>query len=291
MAVFSIPMVWVISGMALTEIPAMTGIAAAYYAASVLGSDGPVGAGRKWMLMGLLAGGVAIGVCGRQTYLVAVPALILLGAATRKQLFVVAAATAVGLIPAGLLFLTWGGMVPPKLAHLEGGLRVAYAARAVCYVGVTSLLIAPRFLGENWRWVLPAGGVAVLVNLFTGALQITTLTSAQRWLGSAGLAAFLEGIATQAFVVAGVALVVAVALNVWKSPDRQFTANASGVILLCAVCACITAQFSSRYVGMTVPFLIPLLAPWMEFGPWAVVRLAVGAGLGAAALHSYFVFH
>jgi hypothetical protein len=41
---------------------------------------------------------------------------------------------------------------------------------------------------------------------------------------------------------------------------------------------------------MTVPFLIPMLAPWMEFSPWAVGRLVLGMGLGAAALHSYFFF-
>jgi hypothetical protein len=290
MAVLAVPMIWVISGMALTEIPAMTGIAAAYYAAAVLGSDGPVGTGRKWLLMGLLAGGVAIGVCGRQTYLVAVPALILLGAETKKPMFRVAAAAAVGLIPAGLLFLVWRGLVPPRMAYIGGGLRMAHAAYAICYVGVTSLLIAPRFLCENWRWILPAGVISVLANLVAGALQFTPLASAQRWLGSPGLAAVLEGIASQAFVVAGVALVVAVALNLWKSPDRRFAANASGVILLCGVCACVTAQFSSRYVCMTVPFLIPMLAPWMEFSPWAVGRLVLGMGLGAAALHSYFFF-
>ena len=290
MAVFAVPMIWVLSGMALTEIPAMAGISAAYYAAAVLGSGEPLSTVRRWLLLGLLAGGVAIGVCGRQTYLVAIPALILLGAQTRKQSIPIVAALTVGLIPAGMLFLVWGGMVSPKLAHVGGGLRIVHGVDAICYAGVVSLLIAPCFFIERWRWALPAAGGAVLVNSLTGALQFTSLTSAQRWLGSPKLAAGLAGIVNQWFIAAGAAFTAAILINAWQSKDRKFLGSAVGVIMLCGVCAAITIQFSSRYVGMTVPFLIPMLAPWMKFGPWAVGRLIVGMGLGALALHSYFVF-
>jgi hypothetical protein len=62
------------------------------------------------------------------------------------------------------------------------------------------------------------------------------------------------------------------------------------VLTLCAACAAVVHQFSSRYAVMGLPLLVLMIADVATYRRWALVRLVAGSAVGLAILHSYFVF-
>lgn len=292
-AIMAVPMAWVMSGLALTEMPAMCGFAAAMLAATRLGeSETPPTRTQRWSGAALIALGTGVALCGRQTYLAVLPAVLCAGWGPYGR-GATAAGVAAGLLPALALFATWGGMVPPKLAEFVAGqgLRPRHALYAVCYVGLISALLAPALFRQRPRWALAGGTAAAAAAVVFGPFTLTTLSSAQRFLGSPAVARALEWTVGQLFIAAGGAFVAVLAVEVWARRSRSFLAHAGGVLLLCGACAGVTHQFSSRYIGMALPLWIPLLAPWIVPTRGAVLRLLAGMAAGAAALHSYYAAH
>jgi hypothetical protein len=287
----AIPMTWVFAGMALTEMSAMIGLAAALYAATRLDSEDQHSSTMCWIWMVLMAVGVAVAVCGRQTYLIAVPAIPLIAARDRRTFLFSAASAAAGLLPAVWLFVTWGGLIPPKQAFVGNGIVVGHGILALCYVGLTTVLLAPGFLLSRWRIALPVSMLAVIANLVFGVVRFGTMTSVQKLIGYPEITQIFVWAGQQLFVFSGAAFAVTALAEIMQHRERRFAAHAYGVLSLCVACVAITHLFSSRYAGMNLPFLVPMLAPWIRFTPWAILRLVFGMILGAAILYSYYAVH
>jgi hypothetical protein len=290
-SIAAVPMTWVLSGLALTEIPAIGGIALAVYAAHRLAVEKSV-KGHPRLLAGLaLAVGIAVAVCGRQTYLPAVAALVWLASSSKRATFIALASVVVGLVPAMTIFWIWKGLVPPGLVkeiHAERGLVPLHAVLAFGYAGVAALLIAPRFYLQGRKQtatILAAGLVSAAV--FGGTFA--PFGSAKTLFGGV-LAGLLTHVGSRIIPAVGGAFAAAVALEVFRRrAERPLVAHGTGLALVCGVCAALPFAFSSRYVGMCLPFLVPLLAGHIVFGPWAVGRLLVGVSAGAVALRGYFM--
>jgi hypothetical protein len=92
------------------------------------------------------------------------------------------------------------------------------------------------------------------------------------------------------FVGAGFAFLAVTASKLWRCRDAAFTGAAVGVLTLCAACAAVVHQFSSRYAVMGLPLLVLMIADVATYRRWALVRLVAGSAVGLAILHSYFVF-
>ena len=287
-SVFGVPMVWGFAGMALTELPAMIGLALAVGAAIWLGRN-PDDRRRPWALAGLGVG-TALSLLGRQTYLVVLPTLGWL-ALTRRGWLAPLIVLVLSAIPIGIVFCIWGGTVPPLLAYVSGGLVPEHALLALGVCGALVALVAPGFLLAHLRWTLPAGVVTAVINLSFRIVKFTTLTSLQRMMPYPAISQAVEAALGIGFAALGGAWVAAVAAEIKCRRDREFTGLAVAVVLLCAACAAIAHIFSSRYAGMTLPFLVPMLAPWIIPGRWAVIRLAVAMTIGAAVLYSYYLAH
>ncbi|QYM80469.1 hypothetical protein K0B96_07645 [Horticoccus luteus] len=293
LAMLALPPIWVCSGLALTEIPAMMGVAAALYAADRVGAIEdeknaetalPVG----WLAM--LAAGIVVASCGRQTYLAILPALAVIAVRRRADLIPVGAAFGVGIIPIAAVMVAWGGLAPPLLRSWSEGLAPTHAVVALCYSGGIAFWLAPRLFQSHWRGATVSALVAIGLNMAGLGVHLTLFTSAQRFLGHPQLSAIAEAILAAVLIGAGAAWVFAVLSEILRRPSRMFIAGALGVLLLCASCMAIKHQFSSRYIGMAAPFFISMLAPWMGFGRWGCMRLAVGMLARFAVLASYFRF-
>lgn len=287
----AVPMVWVMAGMALTELPAMIGVAVAYYAASKLDTEPNTTVLVRVILTMAIALGVMVAVCGRQTYLLVVPMIPLLAARDRRSLVYAVAGAILGMIPALWLFMTWGGVVPPKMASVGGGLKLAHGLQAVSYVGVIVLLIAPSFFRCHWRKSLLVSGGVFFLNLMVPMVHFAPMATVHKALGDGLLVRVALWGAGQIFLLSGAFFLVTVLSEVWQGRDRRFAAYAFAVLALCGACVAITHQFSSRYVGMSLPLLIPMLAPWYCFTPWGIMRWLLGMGIGAVTLHSYYMVH
>jgi len=288
-----VPMVWVLAGLALTEVPSMAGVALALVAAFEVGRSDP--ASRVWrqVILGLIVAlGVAIAVGGRQTYLAIVPSIFLLAASRRATAMQAAIAIGLGLVPAALLFLTWRGLVPPgvkAIVRLERGYRSEFVVLAFGYAGITALLLAPRLFLLHPKKVAVAVLGAVLVNSLLLRAEMMPLQSVVHRVHSPLFARVLTWASGQIFAVVGGAFLASVVLEMSdRRTDRIFVAHALGLVLLCFECGAMPFGFSSRYIGMGLPLLVPLMSRYLVFGPWAVARLCLGMALGFASLHSYF---
>jgi hypothetical protein len=288
-SIMSIPMTWVVTGIALTEIPAMVGITLAAYAAAQLGyGDAAMTKNREYVLAVLAALGIALAMCGRQTHLLTLPGLVLLAARNRRRTKLMLLATAIGLLPAFGLFYLWGGLVPPRVPFYQQrqAIRPLEGILGIGYAGAVSLLLAPRLMLRRWRWAALAAGLLALANAFIG-YRFVPLQSAHHLLDSRAISAVLEaGGGSLIMALAGAFAAALAAELIERRTERFLFAYAWGLATLCAVCA--RTGFSSRYVAMILPFVVPTLAGYMDFGPWSVARLLFGMTLGGGALYSYY---
>lgn len=284
----AVPMTWVVAGLAITEMPAMFGMAVALWGALELGRA-PTDGGSRFRPAAMLTLGLAAATLGRQTYLVTVPSLLTVAACNRRTGWLAVAAIGAGLLPVLALFAAWGGLVPPKLAFVGQGLEVRHAVLAVGITGLLAVILAPRLFTAHWRWSLGCGAAAATANVISGYVSFTTLSSAQRMLGNPAWARVVEASLSWVAVFAGTGLVAGVIAETVRRKDRCLGGLCVAVFALCAACAAVVHQFSSRYAVMALPFLIVALARWMDTGGWALLRYSGGALLGFAALRSYFL--
>lgn len=289
MAMMMVPMVWVVSGLTLTEPLSFFGATVAL-AGAVLWSQRESDRSRAAMAFALLASGTAIATATRQTYLAAVPGLWLAAVEKRRDWGGALAGIAVGLVPLALLVAVWHGLVAPQLAYVERGVAPLHAYLAFSLTGVVALLIAPRFYWEHRRVALVGAAAAIIVNGLGRLVEPTTFTSVQRFLGHPAVGHAIEKVAGAVIVAAGAAFIAAMIAALSRSRDRLLWAAALAITGLSVACAGVAQLFSSRYAVMAVPFLIVFLAPWIDFGRWAIARVVCGSGLGLAILHSYYVY-
>lgn len=289
-AILGIPMSWVISGMALTEIPAMVGIGGAFWAAfeinNISEQDAALGKRRVlWSL--LLAMSTVVALCGRQTYLVTLPGIWLIAARDRTSSVFAAFALLFGTLPILAVFFVWGGMVPSKLAWVGGHFRINQVVYALCYLGMITLLLAPRFLWNHRKWGAIGALIAVVFNVITGSVSVSVMTSVKSVLGLSALSAEIDFLTSQLMVAAGAAFLCSLLDECRIYRDRRTIGLGWCLLALCGTSLSVV-HFSSRHIAMAIPIAVLFLSRYFDFGPMAVLRLSVGAAAGAASLWSYY---
>ena len=234
------------------------------------------------------APGIALAALGRQPFLLLACALPLAAwnRPARWPPFLVAAA--LGLVPIAVVFTIWGGATPPSVRWVGAGLAPKHSILAFAYAGAFTLLFAPCWLMRERRfaWLLVA---TFLLSMAIGAVEILPMaTVAQRFL-SPPLVVVAKRAIGSLFVALAVWFVVTLGRRAWAERGDGFGVYASdGVFLLLLSTLKITGNFSSRYVAMTFPMLLPLLAPSREPGSLsAPCRSFLGNALGLASLLSH----
>ncbi len=128
------------------------------------------------------------------------------------------------------------------------------------------------------------------MNWIGGFVEPRTLRSVQRLIDHPAFCRFLEKLIGAGMIAAGGAFLAMIVVIPWRSRDRVTWGAAITVVGMSVACTGVPHLFSSRYAVMPVPFLILFLAPWMDFGRWALARSLFGSALGLAILHSYYVY-
>ncbi len=286
--VFSVPTLWVAGGMALTEVPAlsMASLALAILARPI--RDAGVSRNKVWV--SFLAAGVLLGfaILARQTYLPAALGLVAIGLFCARLRWPAMVATAFLCLLVGPVFMIWGGIVPPYVGRVGGGLYLWHGLLAFGYFGVLILILAPTYFSSAWPVVLPVVLVGTVVGLKLGDLGLMV---------AAGLSSRLPDPLSAPFQVASAGLliggasgvVVASAWHIWhRRNDPIFVAMTSLTVLLAGTAVGIVHQFSSRYLLVTLPFLIFCIQPFFKPSYWAAIRWALGASLGIVLLSNYY---
>lgn len=285
--VAAFPPFWVCTGLALTEIPALT--CASLSVATIawtISQDRRQGRLFDWFgfaLAGMLFG---LAILGRQPYLPAAIGFFCIAAfAPRFRWPALIGAAAAVLVPLPV-FLTWGGLVAPD-ARQFARISIDHGTLAFIYLSAAVLLIAPRYYAASWRWSLATALLAGLCAAGFGGLSITVAGSIAKHLPS-GLAVAFQITASALLAGGGAATIVASVFNLWEQRGNWLVILAILLTLgLTSTSLAIGHQFSSRYLITAFPFALLALQPYFTPSRWAALRLLIGAAIGAFALHSY----
>lgn len=288
------PVVWVMAGLALTE---MLAVAATILAVVMLWGFSKQ---QGWPIWRAVAGGLLFGVAvlSRPQLLVIVPPLVLLTALTPgtrpKSTLVAFGISSVAVF--GPVFAFWHGIVPPAVARWNfeyGTLSFKNMVLASGYAGLMMLLLAPnwyRIDGRRLKTLIAVTAAALfVVNLATSTLEIETLQSAAKKVLPPAIHEYYPRLCGGVLLaMAGVFHLITIIRVIELRTSPLLFVSALAMIFIVFSTTKITHQFSSRYVAVAFPFMVLAASPYRGPAGWEVVRLLIGGLLGANSLLSYF---
>lgn len=290
LSVLSVPFLWPASGMALTEVPALAAFSGFVLGMNRLLDPEPAAVGRigptSWAFVAGVCWGVAI--LGRQTYLVALPAVGLMFFLAPRQWKALVICLVSALVVSLWLFLTWGGLVPPSHARLDGTIRIDHGIFSLAYVAAATAFLRPS-------WILPKSVIAAVGAVVLGAgltvlfrdyndppAKILLVRTIGEPLGLAvGFAIFV------CMTSFGLVWLWNTLVALWQRRTDPFQVFAIVALLALVVSpAKISHLFSSRYVVGLLGILIVVVQPVIT--PWLAARMVMGGLFGAWTLYFYY---
>jgi len=287
--IFAVPTVWVTTGMALTEIPAMTMITLGVASAAWAMTADSTAKGQIWLGFSLAGLCFGFGVLGRQPYLPALIGFIMIAAFAPRLRWPALTATGVAVAVVLPVFIAWGGLLPPGQPTVGTHIVFEYGLFGFAYSAVFVLLLAPRFFLIRWTWIVPVALVAAIVTLSFGGLTFQVAGGIARHFPPQ-MGHFFQMAASTVMMASGVAFILASAINMWEQrEDKLFILALMLGVGLAATPAFVSHQFSSRYLMTTFPFLMIAVQRYFQPSYAAAARLILGASLGFLSLRAYFV--
>ena len=286
LALYALPTLWIVTGMAITEVPAILFVALSLYALVTSLQQNSLG----WAALGGLCASIAA--LGRTPYVALAPAAVLTALLLRQH---VRQLVLYGFIAASLplfFFLQWRGLLPPIAQEKDFG--IAYD-HAVFSFGYAAILVA--FLAPGWftRKRLTRRAVAVLtlcflvLNVLVLNWQIVPLAGSigeplQRVSGGV-----YGGLIPALLFGAGLWLLASLFSHrrEWLR-DELALFTVAGALLLLLAAGAVRSQFSSRYPTAAAPLLLVLLRSHAPTGYWRWLRILVAAAIALLALSAYF---
>lgn len=300
----AIPITYVITGQALTEMPAFFFFTTAVYLlvrntrTNVSGARVP-----QLILAGIC---MSLAIIGRQPYLLTLAALpVLFFPANRYKkntwLFLLTVLFSVAL-PC-YVFYAWQGLAPTiesqlykDIARAGVSYRLDFFLLCLFYFAVCMLLTAPHF------FLLPRSS-RVIAGWVVFFLVITAANFAFKWIELFPERWLLQKIfpgARQAHVVSIVCGSVVMLLSVYFIAclyvqlqrlqfQKEMVFFALALLLIAASCIKITWGYSSRYAGQGIPLLLLLGSCFYRPSRYNAVRIVLGMAIGLVSLVSYFL--
>ena len=299
LTVMAVPMVWTVSGMALTEIPPMffatLSILLLWFALQRQESALPVS-----LFMALLAGfALGMAILGRSPFLIMVPAagaLLINNFRSTGRWLLLIIYCGVALAMCLPVFYIWKGLTPPQQAFTAaGGLDMEHGMLAFAYGALITFLLAPGWFYFSKRVILyMLGGyvVLLLLNITLIRWEYGPLSVAMEKILPAALMRLYPFIMAPALAAVAIYFVICSALRAWeRRTEPFFLFLLAAAMLMLATSFKVTHLFSSRYVAQAAPFFVLLLLRYDQFTYSKVLRTVTGMVIGLLSLETYFLFH
>ncbi|MGI0481492.1 hypothetical protein ACN4EE_11960 [Geminocystis sp. CENA526] len=301
-SIMSIPFIWPVSGMALTEIPAMFfACLGVYFLLLGMKNDTNKVAFSSVFLGGFL---FSFAILGRQTFLLilfCLPFLIitfnqnfninqLIKSINKKQILTILLFIIPSLILPIIQFIIWGGLVPSGQKAIGSGYSLIHFFLSLAYGGVGMFLLTPNWFNLKSKIYLQIVIITGGINLIFGWVEIIPFSSlAKKVLPN--IFVIIYGRFTSSLLMSiGVIFIISTVVNIWKNRNNQtFSFFAFAILLSLFGFGKITHLFSSRYVTTIVPFMI-LASPIYYCNNFSKILLTItGNILGFFSLYSYFI--
>jgi len=262
-----VPAIWTVTGLALTEIPAILFMMLSIYL--FVQVDKYENARIRWILSVLC--GVCLGLCilGRSPFLMLIFGYlsVLFFDKEKETVIRVFVVVSIGISMSLPVFVVWGGLVPPAQAITgAGGISIEHGVLGISYTAVTFLLISPGWFKLTKRQLIIFSGLFLL-------LLVSNLLFMKFRFGIAPLSVTMSKIISVAFVkdvypylVAPLFLIIAAVFSylsilmfIENRHDKHFVFIAITAALLIATCFKITHLFASRYIAQAAPLFVLIL--------------------------------
>jgi len=297
----AIPMTYVISGLALTEMPAIFFFSLGIFLIVEVRS-----ADRSFIIdaFKLAIAGLAISfaILGRQPFLLVLGALPVLffkkGKYMRNSALLLITMIFSLALPSYIFFI-WGGLVAPgdgaiynAIAEEGVSLQPAFFFLCVAYYAVVFFIVTPGF------FIRPDKKELFYITLLT--LLLVALNFKYRYFLSLPMRHLMESIFPSvvigwgetifgaAIFLAGLYFIINLIRQLAKhNYPTELVFFAFAAILIAVACIKITWGFSSRYPAQALPFLLPLFAYFYKKNRFTIYRLGAGVLLGLISFASY----
>jgi hypothetical protein len=289
-SILSVPFLWPTVGMALTEVPALLFFCCfTFFLCLLFEKDAEKSFKKNQYLLSILAGAcLGISILGRQTYLVAVPCLLIFitSRSLNKLNLIICATTAI--LISGWLFVLWGGLVPPSQVKINSNLKIEHGLYSLAYVGFASAIVSPKSIfPKNVKSALYLITVGIpFIFIFERYNSPPAYTVLVSQLGEAtakkvGLFIFA------CMIIIGLSwLVNTITLLVSERCNPLKTYFGITLLALAGTPVGISHMFSSRYSVGLLGLLLFLLRPPVNW--FLGLRILIGSVLGAVILLSYY---
>jgi 4-amino-4-deoxy-L-arabinose transferase-like glycosyltransferase len=301
LCMISIPMTWVMSGMALTEMPAIFFMSVAlfllFWSTSSSNSEETDNHNVSFVsprqLVIAILGGIIMGIAitGRQPLLVTLAAVPILAINSRSRMQALCFLLSAAILPI-ILFSIWGGLTPPlwqeRMASY-GGFSIKHLILAYCYAGGISLILAPKFFSINWKPTVIIVAVSILINGIFSWIEFVPMRTLSNQIIPATIFPIYTKIVSGLLVSLGVLYIASVFKNLFENrKNLNYLFLGVATLFICFTTLKVTVQFSSRYVAQALPLFILITAPYTEASYFKATRIVLGSLLGVAILTSYY---
>lgn len=279
------PYIYVVAGLALTDMPAMAFCSLALaFGAYCLQTPGWKG----WLASCLSGICWSAALIGRQTYLPAVLALIVFILREPRLRMKVLSIMLIALLPLGVLISIWQGLVPPSHAFFGKGFSLEHLILGFAYAGILVFFIYPHWFGLRWKRLAILLALGYVLNAmfslvrFSPFLAIVSRLLTPDYLG---LYTYLAG-----GLMLGIALVTVFGLirYAWRVRGETlclyFVIATIGILLANIK---LVFQFSSRYCISIAPLLVLMTVPYVRYNRFLVLRALLAGIAGFISLSTY----
>jgi 4-amino-4-deoxy-L-arabinose transferase-like glycosyltransferase len=297
--ILAIPKMYVLTGLAFTEMPAIFFYTAAIFCLlKAADAKSPFSTRMINSLIGGLC--ISLAILGRQPFLlslIAVPVLFLKDWSKRSWLLLAVIAIAALVLPVYVL-MQWNGWMPPGdrqyYPDVEGqlNLRPDFLILCLFYVAAAFIIIAPRFFKIRNRkellFVAIAAGIAGILNFlfnFVSYLPVVNVLGKMPVDLIEPASLFFGWIFICVSFYFLYKLFQTLIVNRDNLPLMFFIAS---LVLICFASMRITWGFSSRYSMHVAPLIILVASLYYKSYRFNLVLIAAGIVIGLFSLYSYY---
>ncbi len=292
--IIGLPLIWPISGMALTEMPAMFfGTLATYFILSLAKTYYPWS---KFLLAIIAAISISLSISGRVNF-IAIPIATLVFAFINKGsniiYFIIIPVLSVMIVSP--IFWVWQNLVPPNQSYVNSsGINVWYGILACSYSSLLVFFISPGWFVVNKKiasLLIFLFSLLCLLNITFNFIHFQAIKSVFSKIGSPIIDYFSEQIIPCLFITVALLFIYSLVVRIFEDrfePQKIYFYLI--LILILGTSVKISHQFSSRYVAQVIPFLMVVTSKFQELTVFRIVLVIIAVGMGSYSLISYYNF-
>lgn len=293
LVLLSVPLLFPIVGMSLTEMPAMVFLFFSLLLFQItLKSDSSFSV--NLIIISIAGVFMSLAIAGRTQFLVIlIPVFIFFF--EKKNRFKVIFYTLLSLSMPVYMFWIWKGLTPPYIEDLNNGINISFGLLALSYLSIMIFFVSYSWFDFTKKTLMFAILISFLFTLINILFKFLEFEPFKMVLFSSFKSPFL--IDYYKYIAPGILMIPVVlffksSLNniILYSEDNWRLFLFFSIVLITLTSIKTTHQFSSRYVAQSFPLIILLLHSQIKINHIQLVISTTGLIIGFSSLYSYYTF-